>query len=417
MKIFRINLFLKFKDFLISLVKVLISSTNEKKISKILKKNSKKKHATLISQCRVGLILILNFLKKKDPHKNEIIFSSYNLPAMINIAKQLKFKIIFSPIKINDGSFDLEKLKKKINKKTLALVLTNMFNSPKNSMQLKKLCKKNKIVLIEDNAIYFDNYFKQGGKKIFSGSFGDYTIYSFNIMKNISALYGGAICFNSNHFKSFYDKNINNYRSFPIFLIFKQTLIFLILKIVSIKYIYNFIFFHFVKFAHIKNNKILMNLFYPSLRFKITSLPKYYYSKINTLSKELVFRQLINTSNRNENHNLRKKKNLYYLKKLSQVRLKQVKNFQISDVNFQNFIDFPIMVEKKNKLIIYLLNQGIELKTIHYQDCSTLFRIKPKCRSSEIFEKRIICLPNHKKVTFNYIDKIILNIQNFYTAN
>ena len=91
----------------------------------------------------------MDFFKKTTPHKNEIVFSSYNLPAMINIAKQLNFKIVFCPIIINDGSFNLKMLKKKINKKTLALVQTNMFNSPKNSIEIKKICKKvliNKII-------------------------------------------------------------------------------------------------------------------------------------------------------------------------------------------------------------------------------------------------------------------------------
>ena len=112
MKIFRINLFLKFKDFLISLFKILVFNTNQNKIKNILKKNSKKNYAELTSQCRVGLILILDFFKKTTPHKNEIVFSSYNLPAMINIAKQLNFKIVFCPIIINDGSFNLKMLKK-----------------------------------------------------------------------------------------------------------------------------------------------------------------------------------------------------------------------------------------------------------------------------------------------------------------
>ena len=417
MKNFRINLFLRFKDFLASLVKILFLRTDQKKIDDILKKNSRKKHSVLISQCRVGLILILNFFKKKKPNKNEIIFSSYNLPAMINVAKQLKFKIIFSQIKITDGSFDLKRLEKKINKNTLAVVLTNMFNSQKESIQLKKLCNKKKILLIEDNAIYFDNYYKRGRKMIFTGSFGDFTIYSFNIMKNISALYGGAICFNSDEFSYFCKKKIDSYATFPIILIFKQICIYLILKIVSLKYIYNYIFFIFLKFAHINNNKTLMTLFYPSLRFKISSLPRYYFSKINKISKELIYKQLINYKIRNKNHHLRKKKNLYYIKKLKDFNVSQVKSFKINDINFQNFIDFPIMVERKKQLIRYLLNKGIELKTIHYQDCSKIFKIKPSCRTTQIFEKKIVCLPNHRKISYSYINKVILNIKNFYLIN
>jgi dTDP-4-amino-4,6-dideoxygalactose transaminase len=67
-----------------------------------------------------------------------------------------------------------------------------MFNNFHQLLFLKKKLKKKKIPLIEDNSIYFDN-FKSGKLKRFSGYLGDYTILSFNIMKNISAFYGGAV--------------------------------------------------------------------------------------------------------------------------------------------------------------------------------------------------------------------------------
>ena len=162
---------------------------------------------------------------------------------------------------------------------------------------------------------------------------------------------------------------------------------------------------------------MLMKIFYPSLRFKINAIPNFYYSKINVLSKELVFKQLINIKSRNKNHILRKKKNMYYSKKFNEIKLKEVKNFKITQFNFQNFVDFPIIVEKKNKLVKFLLEKGIELKTIHYQDCSKIFKNKTNCKTSSLFEKKIVCLPNHGKVSFDYIDNIILNIKNFYKTN
>ena len=98
-----------------------------------------------------------------------------------------------------------------LTKKTNAIVLTNMFNNYKDAKKLKILTKKNKINLIEDNAIYFDNFEKIGAKKYYSGSVGDFSIYSFNIMKNISAMYGGALATNTSKFIRFYhDLNKNN---------------------------------------------------------------------------------------------------------------------------------------------------------------------------------------------------------------
>ena len=84
-----------------------------------------------------------------------------------------------------------------------------MFNSYQQSQKLKKICKKWNIHLIEDNAIYFDNFILSKRKKKYSGSFGDFTIYSFNIMKNISALYGGGVASNIKDFNLYGKKQIS----------------------------------------------------------------------------------------------------------------------------------------------------------------------------------------------------------------
>ena len=66
-------------------------------------------------------------------------------------------------------------------------------------------------------------------KKIYSGSFGSYSLYSFNIMKSISALYGGGITTNDVHFKNFAIKEISKYSNFPNLLLIKQSITYLIL--------------------------------------------------------------------------------------------------------------------------------------------------------------------------------------------
>ena len=67
--------------------------------------------------------------------------SSYNLAEMVNICESLGLKVIFP--KLNENIFLSSKdVKKHINKKTLAVVVTNIFNSPKDLNNIKKICKK-----------------------------------------------------------------------------------------------------------------------------------------------------------------------------------------------------------------------------------------------------------------------------------
>ena len=163
---FRIWLYLGFSNFLSDLL--IRKDLKEKKdfIKKILSRQSKKKYSFLFSQCRVGFLSILKFIKKKNK-KKEIIFCAYNLPEMINIATNLKLKVKFCDLDYRTGTIDLRDLKKSISNQTLAIVLTNMFNNHKSSTEIKKIAKKSNITLIEDNAIYFDNFFKKKKKNVF----------------------------------------------------------------------------------------------------------------------------------------------------------------------------------------------------------------------------------------------------------
>ena len=220
MKIFRINLYLTIKNFFIAFF--INSNKIDKDIAKVICKNSKKKYFILTSQLRVSFLILLKYLKKKIPSKNEIIFSSYNLAEMVNISKILNYKIKFCDLNYNSGFFNMQDLRKKINKKTIAVVLTNMFNTYQDTILLRKICRKKGVILIEDNAIFFDNYKKIKNQKNFSGTFGNYSLYSFNIMKNISALYGGGISTNDKDFINFAQNEIKLFKSFNLFLLFKQ---------------------------------------------------------------------------------------------------------------------------------------------------------------------------------------------------
>ncbi len=411
---FRIHIYLNFLKFIRAFFFYKKRSFLESKISKIILSQSKKKKLIFSSQCRVSFLYLLKYLKQKKKLKDEIIFSSYNLPEMINVAKNLGFKVKYCDLNIENGFFDLKKLKSLISKRTSAIVVTNMFNSYKETKKIKKIIKKFKIDLVEDNAIYFDNYTKINNKKYYSGSIGDYTVYSFNIMKNISAMYGGALATNDKNFIKFYNNQTNSLSHLTKALIIKQSLIFIILKIMGIQFLYKTIFFYFIKFAHEKNIKSLLKLFYPSLKFKIIDFPKSYFSTISNYSLKLIYLQLMDKKQRDKDFNYRKNNNIYYHKLLSKIKNKNFRVIKIEDFNYQNFIDFPIMIKNKDKFNKFLLNNGIEARYIYYRDCERIFNTKNfKCKNSNYFEKELLCLPNNKRVNYNYINNIVKYIRIF----
>ena len=413
MSYFRIKIYLYFVDFIKSLF---ISNIENKKIETLIKKTSKKKNFILTSQLRVGFLILLQYLKKKFPFKKQIIFQPFNLPEMINIASNLGFKPDFIEQDILTGQPNLKSLQKKISNKTLAVIVTNIFNSPQTLLKIKKICSKNNILLIEDNAIYFDNFFKRNNKKFFSGSFGDYSLYSFNIMKNISGFFGGGVSTNDKKFIEFAKIKISNYDSFKKNVLLRQIIIFLILKMLTIRILHK-IFIKILYLAHKKDNKAILRLVYPSLKFKKIKFPRYYFTKISEIAKKAIYLQLTNTQNRNQNFSIRKNNNIYYHKLFKRLKINGVKLLKIEDFNFQNFMDFPILVTNKEKLNNYLLLNNIETKYLFYHNCAKIFGNKKEFKiqkNGKFFSDHVIGLPNHKKISKTYMNKIGYTIKKFY---
>ena len=411
---FRIWIYLRISSFFSGLFLNNQVKKKDKLIKNFISQQSNKKFTALFSQCRVAFYFILKFLKNRS-NKSEIIFCAYNLPEMVNVAENLNLKVKFCDLNYQSGFIDIGQLKKTISNKTIAIVLTNMFNSYNDSKEIKRIAKINKITLIEDNAIYFDNYKNERGIRFYSGSLGDYTIYSFNIMKNISSFYGGAASTNNLDFIKYYNKEeikLNNFFYIPLI---KQVIIYFILKLMSFNFLYKYLFIYIIKFSHKYNIKFILYLFYPSLRSIKIKFPKYYFTKISNLSIGMTYYQLKDKNRRKKFFNLRKIKHKYYLNKLSKIKDRKFNLIKIVDKNYQNFLDFPILVQDKKNLNKYLLDKGIEIRFKHYYNCEKMFKIKQKCVNAERYEKELICLPAHPKISFQYIDFIVKNIEIYYS--
>ena len=160
-------------------------------------------------------------------------------------------------------------------------------------------------------------------------------------------------------------------------------------------------------------NSFILGLVYPSSKFKKQKLPKYYSSKISNLSLKMIYLQLMDNTNFNKNHLSKKNNNIYYHKLLSQHKINGIELFKYEDASFQNYNDFPILVEKKNNLVNFLFSKGIETKTIQYVDCQKFFKYGAN-KNLKHFEDKILCFPNHRHIPKKYIEHIVKYLKEFY---
>ena len=79
---------------------------------------------------RTSLYVILLYIKKKNNFKNEVLVSSYNFHEVINMIIYAGLKPVFYDLEKNSLNADKNNIMKKINRNTLAVIIThyNGFN-------------------------------------------------------------------------------------------------------------------------------------------------------------------------------------------------------------------------------------------------------------------------------------------------
>ena len=156
------------------------TGSNCKKFEKMFSKKFGLKYCLSVSNGTVALDLAIRVL---GLNKNDTIIStpkSYFSSSSQIIRNNINLK--FSDISLVSQNLDPIKLLTKINKNTKAIIFVHLGGNPDGIIEVSKICKKNKIFLIEDCS-------QAHGAKIenkYVGTFGDISVWSFCNDKIIS---------------------------------------------------------------------------------------------------------------------------------------------------------------------------------------------------------------------------------------
>jgi len=138
----------------------------------------------LIFQCLINPKV--KKLKKDDEVLIPAICWSTSLWPIIQSGLKVKF-VDIDPKTLN---LDLDNFEKKITKKTKALMLVHAMGNCADMEKIVRICKKKKIILIEDTCEALGSKYK--GKQL--GTFGDFSSYSFFYSHHITSGEGGMVC-------------------------------------------------------------------------------------------------------------------------------------------------------------------------------------------------------------------------------
>jgi dTDP-4-amino-4,6-dideoxygalactose transaminase len=288
---------------------------------------------------------------------SEIIVPANTWISTAEIVVRQNFKLVLCDIEYDDFGLSIKDLKKKINKKTSAIIVVHLFGRMSKIQSIINLIKNKNIKLIEDCA-------HAHGTKInkkYAGTFGDISAFSFYPTKNLGA-YGDAGCIITNK------KNLN------------------------------------LKCRRIKNHG---------------SLIKYDHKIIGRNSRLDPFQAIVlNEKLKKLNLDVRKKNKLskIYFKRLGKLE-KFIKLPEVNKNEVHSFHQFVIICKKRNMLRKFLKKNKIET-LIHYPEMLSDMKIfsntknVKEIKNAKNLGNRILSLPispDHTAAEIQYISKKIIN--------
>ena len=163
-------------------------------IEKYFKKNVVKTDSLMVNSGSSANLLIfqclINPLVKKLKVGDEVLIPAICWSTSLWPIIQSGLKVKFVDIDINSLNIDLKDLEKKITKKTKALMLVHALGNCVEMDKLTRICKKNKLILIEDACEALGSRFKN--KQL--GTFGEFSSFSFYYSHHITSGEGGMVC-------------------------------------------------------------------------------------------------------------------------------------------------------------------------------------------------------------------------------
>ncbi len=171
---------------------------NEGLFTKLFEDKIKKlinvKHAVCVTSGTIGIFLALKAVGVGNG--DEVIVPDITFGATAMAVKLANAKLVLVDVNKKNLSFDINKIKKKINKKTKAIIPVHISGRSADMKNLNEIAKAKKIHIIEDAAEALLSKYKNK----YLGTIGDLGCFSLTASKTITTGQGGIIVTNNTNF-------------------------------------------------------------------------------------------------------------------------------------------------------------------------------------------------------------------------
>ena len=379
----------------------------KKEATEVLRSFHNNAKIELVGQCRDGVFLSVKYaveiLKKK-----EVLISPYTLFQVVNMIILAGGKPVFVDVKRGTLEIDINSLETKKNDQTGCVILTHLSHIPKKIMNIKRFAKENKILLVEDCAVAF-------GRKD-AGKYGDVALLSFQAMKNVQSVVGGAIICNDKKFHKWVASQIDDLLTLSLWFLFKKLMFIKLVSFLTSTPVINYIFFQFLKIGYKNNISFLLSLIRADHQPKVfKKVPENYLKKMTNIQAKFVAEGLKNLERGQRASAALVEVYFQNLKLIKEIKVLGQNNSQPSD-----YLELPILCERRDELFNYLLKNNVDVRRFYYRNLASIQAYKvfgDNCHNCELMEKSILTLPCYPGFTSKNVKKITENIKTFYSNN
>jgi dTDP-4-amino-4,6-dideoxygalactose transaminase len=346
---------------------------------------------------RSCLLAVLEAMDIKDG--DEVIIQGFTCNAVVNPIIKKGAKAIFVDLK-DDLNIDERKIEEKISSKTKAVIVQHTFGWPAEVKEIKEICRRNNLYLIEDCAHSLGAEYD--GK--YCGSFGDVSFFSFGKDKIISSVFGGMLVVNNQKLVS-RAKEAYEGSSFPSSLWIFEQLIY--------PFLMEYVFLPLFRF---RPGRIFWSMMFEFNAFSLRSvtkkenqgiLPSSFGKKLPNSLAALALNQLNKLERFNEHR-----------REMARIYLKELRDISVFKEDFGKrkpvFMRFPLLTDRAGLIVSEMrkfnvfLNDGwretivVPPKTVQEK----MGYREGDCRLAEKVSKNIVSLPTHIKVSFKEAKEI-----------
>ncbi|MCM2325517.1 MAG: aminotransferase class I/II-fold pyridoxal phosphate-dependent enzyme [Candidatus Woesearchaeota archaeon] len=320
---------------------------------------------------RAALIAILSSLglKKGD----EIILPAFTFVGLAHIIADMGFKPVFADVSSETLNIDPEKIEELITQKTKVLLIVHNMGNPCEMDEIVRICRRNKLILIEDCAHSLGSRYK--GKLV--GTFGHASIFSFHYSKIINTFWGGMACTNSKKLASKIAKTVKSFKVQTKSQLLSRLEISFLQAIVTSPIVYSTIFYPVnMLFEKIRGEDIIETLF--KLKPQDMETHKYQFTDFQARIGILELKKV-------EDYN---RTRIDYLKEFREILGKKVRLQK--NLKDAKFIPLQLVIFSKDKLrlIAYLKKNKVEAKDFYITYIPSIERFS-RCRNNSLVAKRI----------------------------